>query len=344
MVFCPRITHLEGNGADSVVAISWLHRYAYTADGGLGSSGAHMTLSAAACAHESVYDKYEVKDSAVVDDLTTYDLLMSRLGQNDDGTWNLFFVTRGEEGCTAYTARLDQREIPPYTYPQVFDFTCLGSHELNARLTPWPGHEGFLSSYNNKLVHVMPGTGGNVFSIEDTGIGDFDVNSFGVDPTGTFIYFAQNRSGVVGREYDEEGNSTPIEADENRLMALKIYNGVFTDPYVLCNVKHPMENIVCLSPETGAMLFLSAGITDFSSSKASMWVTAVPCTAVFTILGAAAVPPVMAAGDVANILVTLRNDGNVHLTGAQMTIRDEDGQVLASEWLPFSTETLQASM
>ncbi|MBQ3387022.1 MAG: hypothetical protein IJG53_06820, partial [Eggerthellaceae bacterium] len=344
LVFCPRITHLEGNGADSVVAISWLHRYAYTADGGLGSSGAHMTLSAAACAHESVYDKYEVKDSAVVDDLTTYDLLMSRLGQNDDGTWNLFFVTRGEEGCTAYTARLDQREIPPYTYPQVFDFTCLGSHELNARLTPWPGHEGFLSSYNNKLVHVMPGTSGNVFSIEDTGIGDFDVNSFGVDPTGTFIYFAQNRSGVVGREYDEEGNSTPIEADENRLMALKIYNGVFTDPYVLCNVKHPMENIVCLSPETGAMLFLSAGITDFSSSKASMWVTAVPCTAVFTILGAAAVPPVVAAGDVANILVTLRNDGNVHLTGAQMTIRDEGGQVLASEWLPFTTETLQASM
>ena len=49
------------------------------------------------------------------------------------------------------------------------------------------------------------------------------------------------------------------------------------------------------------MLFLSAGITDFSSSKASMWVTAVPCTAVFTILGAAAVPPVVAAGDVAAV-------------------------------------------
>ncbi|MBR2789827.1 MAG: hypothetical protein IKD70_04320, partial [Eggerthellaceae bacterium] len=344
LVFCPRIVHIEGNGEDSVVAVSWLHRYAYTADGGLGSTGAHMTLSTAVCAHEWVYHKYEVKDSAVLTDLTTYDLLMSSLGQNDDDTWNMFYVTRGEEGCTAWTSHLDQREIPPYIYPSCSEFVCLGTHEMNARLTPWPGYEGFLSSYDNKLVHVMPGTGGEAFSIEDTGIGDFDVNSFGVDPTGTFIYFGQNRSGVVGREYDDEGNSTPIVADENRLMALKIYNGKFTDPYVLCNVAHPMENIVCLSPETGAMLFLSAAITDFSSSKASMWLTAVPCTAVFTILGAAAVPPVVAAGDVANILVTLRNDGNVHLTGAQMTIRDEDGQLLASEWLPFSTETLQASM
>ena len=343
LVFCPRIVHIEGSGDDAVVSISWLHRYAYTADGGLGASGAHVALAAVVGAFGSVYE-WRFEENAQLDDLSTYDLMASKLDRNDEGMWNMFFVTRGEGGSTATTARLDPRKIPPYIYPAYSDITCLGTHPMTARLTPWPGHEGFLSAYDGRLVRVLPGAPGNPFDFRDTGVDNFDVHSFGMDPTGTFIFYTQNRSGIVGREYDEDGNSTAIEADENRLMAMKVYNGTFTDPYVLCNVDHPMENIACLSPMVGAMAFLSSSITNFAESQASMWFTVVPCVACYTILGAAAVPPVVAAGDDANILLTIRNDGNVHLTGAKMTVRDEDGTVLASEWLPFSNETLQASI
>lgn len=345
LVFCPRITHISGTGADAVVAISWLHRHAYSADGGIGSTAAQTALDAVVGAFGDVYKwRFEENENAHLEDRTAYDLIASKTGRNDDGTWNMFFVIRGQAGSTVITARLDPRKEPPYIYPEFSDITCLGTHPMTARPAPWPAHEGFLSSYGGKLVHVLPGSAGNPLEIRDAGVDDFDVHSFSVDSTGTFIFYTQNRSGVVGREFDVDGNSTVVEADENRLMALKAYNGSFTDPYVLCNVSHPMENIVCLRPMVGAMGFLSSAIEDFGASQASMWLTVVPCTACFTILGAAAVPPVVVAGEEMHVLLTLRNEGNVHLTGAKMTIRDETDAVLASEWLPFSTQNLQASI
>ena len=337
-VFCPRIAHVEGSGDDSVVAMSWLHRYSYVGSG----SGAAGTSVGSVVAYRDGVAQQNFEPSAVLEDPTAFDLVMNRGARHEDGSYDMYFVPRGEDGTMAVTAKLSMPDggNPP-TYSEV---SYRGLHDLAAHLTPWPENDGFLTSYEDKLQHVTLGTGSTVFNFEETGVEQFGVNSFGIDPTGTFVYYTENRSGGIGREYSEDGGSSElIEADENRLMACKIYSGTFTDPYVLANVEHPMENIVCLAPMNGAMTFLSAAITDFSASEASLWLTAVPCVACFTLLAAAAVPPVVAAGDSAHILLTIRNDGNVHLTGAQVTVRDDNGTVMDDVFLPFNTATLQTS-
>ena len=342
--FCPSVVYLKDEpDGTPFVAFAWLHRFVRDASVPLESDAAELAIGTG-YAYSGGISIPPIELAFKLSDNTGYDLVTARGEGEYDDEINLHYAVRSESGTTgAYVIVLPPADGRPPAMRNLFE---TGTIPLVGRLVQWhgEGNSGFLVAHDNKLQRALAVRGSEVFSFTEVAPFDFGTNSFGLDETGHVIFYSQNKHGIAGYEYDEDGNPTPIEVHENRIMASKLYKGAFCDPYVLANVSHTIEGITFASQTSDSLNFLVTAIDDFSSSSASLWYTAVPAVSAATILGMALMTPLVAPGDDARFLVTLRNDGNVHLTGATVEMVDESGSAVASTYVPFGEDTLQASV
>lgn len=345
--FCPRIIHLGGQHAgknSSCAAFAWMHRSSTGEGGLLQSSDALVALGVGFACDEGIV--LCDQESVTLPDSTVHDMsLLPGDYAYTENTFDLHLVARGTAGSTCAYVPVDMANKTP----RVAALRVKGVFEgLITHLTPWPGvgHNGFLTTYNKRLVNVVPApaSAGGLLNIAELGSFDIDVDSLGVDPDGTHIYFSSNRNGQGESDFDEEGNPKKVSFKDNRIMASKLQNGMFCDPYVFCHVNHPIESLTAVKEHLRAMAFFCTEITDFASSQASVWYTSVPSVVCPTITDTELLTPLVSAGDYAHFLLTIRNDGNMHIKGATATLVDEQGNEVSSGAIEFTEQTRQVSV
>ena len=340
---CPNITHISGTGDDSLVMFSWLHRLTDKPGVSVGSSDAAVVIGAGFAYSGGIVLPNVEGHLRLTQDSSAYDMQAALGDITPSGEAFVGFVVRGERGTASAHLYVvpPQGDEPPRTRGEATHGLLLS--QVN-RLTPWLGHSGFLTSKDGKLVHAWIRDDTTVLHFEDVGPEGLEVNSFGIDPTGTFVYFPQNRAGVGALDYDEEGEVAQTELNDNRIVAAKLHRGVFSDPFILVHCRHSIEHVAYLYSNDAAIALITTSITDFATSVATIYITSVPAVACATVLGAVPSMPLVAAGDDLDFSLTIRNDGNLYLTGATVLFLDEAGDQVHSSYLRFGQDTLQESM
>ena len=276
-------------------------------------------------------------------DTSAYDLVAARGDTLANGRIFVEFVVHCQKGTTCA-----HMEVVPPTDDETVKTRNESVHGLlttrTSRFIPWLGHTGFLTCYEDKLVQAEVRDDTSTPWFFDVGLGQFEVDSFGIDGSGTYVYFPQGRAGVGEIAYDDDGNPTTTDVYEFNIVSAKLHNGVFSDPFILAHVNHSMESIAYIYANDKSMAFLSASITDFSTSTADLYLTRVPSVVCPTLLGAEPVIPLVAAGDDAELMLTIRNDGNIYLSGVTVRFLDGGGDLIDSCYLSFGQDTLQGSI
>lgn len=339
-VFCPRIAWISGSGDEFCVAATWVHRFSQ-GDETLSSDNAKECLGAAIITNKGVYLQ-NLPIHTLLSDNTVYEVVIAK-GPNDDGsTAQAEIAVRGEAGTQAFVADI---QLPTgETLPAITHLVDYGRSDIVNQLVPWKGRNCFLTSYEGALTKVDLQNKYGEPALTPLGLAGFNVTSFGMDSSGTFIYYPENRYGDIGGTYDEDGNYTPNEVAQTRMMACMLHDGLFSHPYIFSHLNHPMEQMIYLGTDKKCMSFLSVEVTSFAWQRASYWLTQVPAVACPTLMGCASDSPLVEAGRDACFLFTVRNDGNVYLTGAKATMYDESGTQIEQRYVGFRTSNRQISV
>ena len=253
--------------------------------------------------------------------------------------------------------------------------------DSSMHLVPWPQQDCFLTSYPkaeyvetlaqnwqdpNKLDRsqwVLQKAAWNTetavpnmatLSFEPVGPESFNFSTFGINSHGTFIFWPQGKGGDDGRIYNEDGS---FEQNEDvpvyQIMACRIRDGKFGDPFVAADVSHDMASIhvVDTRGESCSLEVLSTELVDPNDDEvyyaSNLWYTSVPNLKCATALGCECPIPLAAPGGTLRFNITIRNDGNTYLSGcyAAMWVHDENGLVhhVNSTKVTFSEKTLLES-
>ena len=235
--------------------------------------------------------------------------------------------------------------------------------DTSMHLVPWPQQDCFLTSYPkaeyvetlaqnwqnpDKLDRsqwvlqkatwntetAVPGMA--TLSFEPVGPESFNFSTFGINSRGTFIFWPQGRDGDDGRVYNEDGS---FEQNEDQavyqIMACRIRNGKFGDPFVAADVTHDMASmhVVEARGESCPLEVLSTELLDPNDDEvyyaSNLWYTSVPNLNCATVLGCECPIPLAAPGGTLRFNLTIRNDGNTYLSGcsAAMWVHGDDGMM-----------------
>lgn len=164
----------------------------------------------------------------------------------------------------------------------------------------------------------------------------FVISKFCVHPKGTFIYWPAVRDGKAPYEYDKEQGDQKPQQDEKTytLMGCRLRNGKFSDPFVLAQVDHPMDTLEVLEDELGGMVMLNTHVVDASTGQGDVYYTVIEHAVCASIAQASAVMPIVAPEDPVSFYVAIRNDGNVYIKGASISVEG-----LGSQKLEFNAKT-----
>ena len=244
--------------------------------------------------------------------------------------------------------------------PAITAITRMEAREDRLRLVKWAGHEGFLASVGGvpdvdnekttsgaKLQHVTisgyDGTGDMQLSFEDVGSKNFNVSAFDVDPTGQFIFYPATRSGTDSGSYTDEGPTKDEDVETYRIMACKLRDGKFTEPFVFAEVVHPIDSLSVFSENSSAMAFISTHVTDVNAGKADLWFTSMPHVRSATVVQCSTISPYAFPGEQALFDVAVRNDGNVHLSGFTANLCEKGAAVSSKAAVTFSKDSIVQS-
>lgn len=253
--------------------------------------------------------------------------------------------------------------------------------DTSMHLVPWPQQDCFLTSYP-KAEYVetlaqnwqnpdeldrsqwvlqkatwntetaVPGMA--MLSFEPVGPESFNFSTFGINSNGTFIFWPQGKDGDDGRIYNEDGSfeqneDTPVY----QVMACRIRDGKFGDPFVAADVPHDMASmhVVETNGDNCPLEVLSTELVDPNGDEvyyaSNLWYTSIPNLNCATVLGCECPIPLAAPGGTLRFNITIRNDGNTYLSScyAAMWVHEDDGSVhhVNSSKVTFSEKTLLES-
>ena len=185
---------------------------------------------------------------------------------------------------------------------------------------------------------------------EDTGLDDFGVREFAVNRTGTYIFWPQSHEGENAHIYDynDDPNAQVNNDDERQidvkepdlpsyqLMACRITNMKFSDPFVAAELEHSMLNaqLVVTNKKKAPIEVLSKtdvdahATVDKSGDKAytacNINFTSIPHLRCITAISCAAVNPFMMPGGSSYFDIMLRNDGNTFLRSCSVKMYEHN--------------------
>lgn len=211
---------------------------------------------------------------------------------------------------------------------------------------PWPQHTGFLATVNEQLQHVTWTRGTSAFATTPVGAAGCGPASFSMSNNGRCVMYVENTDGKVGQTYDEEGNPVAVMGKHFRIFASTLIDGLFTEPFVLCELEHPIDQITTFLTSGGMLSALATHIMSAEQSKAELHGIEVPLVACATPLGAIANLGAVVPGAASeSFTVTVRNDGNTLLTAGTVDLyREGSDQPFSSASIGFGANARMASI
>ncbi len=193
-------------------------------------------------------------------------------------------------------------------------------------IVPWRKHEGFLASKGDRINHITWSGKGSSSQLRAAPIGPADCAPimFGVSANGLCVLYAENTEGIIAQEYDSEDNPVGIEGNIYRIYACSYMNGLFTEPFVLCELERASDEVVTTSSSGSLLSMISSEVVDAQTSSANLRGVEVPLVACATPIGVTPVRGAVTPGSSAETFsVVIRNDGNTLLTAGVIEIYEE---------------------
>ncbi len=214
------------------------------------------------------------------------------------------------------------------------------------RVVPWPQHTGFLATVNEQLQHVTWTRGASAFATTPVGAAGCGPASFSMSNNGRCVLYVENTDGKVGQTYDEEGEPVAVMGKHFRIFASTLIDDLFTEPFVLCELEHPIDQITTFLTSDGMLSALATHIVSAEQSKAELHGIEVPLVACATPLGAIANLGAVVPGAASeSFTVTVRNDGNTLLTAGTIDLyREGSNQPFSSASIGFGANARMASI
>lgn len=213
-------------------------------------------------------------------------------------------------------------------------------------VVPWPQHTGFLATVNEQLQHVTWARGASTFATTPVGAAGCGPASFSMSNNGRCVLYVENTDGKVGQTYDEEGEPVAVMGKHFRIFASTLIDDLFTEPFVLCELEHPIDQITTFLTSGGMLSALATHIVSAEQSKAELHGIEVPLVACATPLGAIAnLGSVVPGAASESFTVTVRNDGNTLLTAGTVDLyREGSDQPFSSASIGFGANARMASI
>lgn len=214
------------------------------------------------------------------------------------------------------------------------------------RVVPWPQHTGFLATVNEQLQHVTWTRGASAFATTPVGAAGCGPASFSMSNNGRCVLYVENTDGKVGQTYDEEGEPVAVMGKHFRIFASTLERDLFTEPFVMCELDHPVDQITTFLTSGGMLSALATHIVSAEQSKAELHGIEVPLVACATPLGAIANLGAVVPGAASeSFTVTVRNDGNTLLTAGTIDLyREGSNQPFSSASIGFGANARMASI
>ena len=215
---------------------------------------------------------------------------------------------------------------------------------------PWPGHSELLTLQNG-ILHAStfdPKTMHGGITSRQVGPSDYQMAAFRVSPNGDSLVFARNIEGKAGQEFDESGNPTgEITANKHRVMASVCVDGLFSTPFPVADMDNPVDSLSNISSgaDGSSYAFAYSVIKDMTTSTADVRFANVPAVVTATPLSLVSDRLFVLAGSEEQFTMTLRNDGNVIMTGCTVEFRDRETGALIErkERFAFTSENVVES-
>ena len=358
----------KSEGVKPVVTISFLDRMADTKENVLSSDSSKVTVRmglilAYSGDQEKVGKTFLVLEPRFLDSLlgTPFDPSTYELIFWPSNSFSITFMARGAKLAYYFVLniiRMGPRDISQGSWKVTFQH--LGSIDPRIRLhatdlRPVSDYSGqrFLATERSEDNQAVDGQLSaalvkfdqdvNAFTMQFSKVGpsNFGIASFKV--WGDFIYWPESRVGEGALEVDENGepHDGPQEF-ESHLMAARLRNGQFSDPFIMADLDHCIDDLVSLSGTNAALTVVSSEFVDRQKNGGILWYTSIPFVRTVTALGAEAPEPFVTPGKTCTFYVTLRNDGNTYLQGCEIAMF-ESGVEQASGWLTFAANTMVES-
>ena len=162
---------------------------------------------------------------------------------------------------------------------------------------------------------------------------------------GRYLYYLVNKEGKTGQEFSDMGDAGEATSDSSyRVMALARVGGLFTKPFTLCELDHPVDFVVSLTTSGTTATLLASTVTDAENSRADIYDIRVPLVVCATPLSLAPEGPFAFAGERSAFNVRIRNDGNTIVRSVTLRLYDaQTGQVADTTTLELGEDVLVAA-
>ena len=179
------------------------------------------------------------------------------------------------------------------------------------------------------------------FTFTPVGPTDCVPTEFAVSGDGRYLYYLVNKEGTTGQEFDDSGNVKKAASEPcYRIMAMARIGGLFSKPFVLCELSHPLDRVVSMISNGTVSTIIGAQITDASRSRADIYDIRIPLVSCATPLSVTAEDRFVFAGESNVFNVRVRNDGNTLVSGATFNLVNAAGTVVDSVALSFDSDAI----
>ena len=147
-----------------------------------------------------------------------------------------------------------------------------------------------------------------------------------VSKDGRYLYYVVNREGKARPAFTETGDvdTSQTEAETNyRVMAMARVGGLFTRPFTLCELDHPVDYVVSMTTRGATAALIAATVTDAQSSTSDIYDIRIPLAVCATPTAISTEGMFAFAGEQSVFNVAVRNDGNTILSGATFNLYAE---------------------
>lgn len=358
---CPQISDVKATADGAVTGwmLTYLDRAGKTPDDAVSAEKGKAKVGLGVCFMDNTGKISAIKTHELVEkvqpitDSSVYEMTCSsRLADGGDGVSGWYLVMlRGRNEALYYLLRAASgMKVLFFDKPPILEVKAIkakGSETSEPmRLVEWPGHVGtFLTSKAGKLQKVTIenlGKGEPSLKYADCGLSKFNVNSFGVDPSGNIIYWPSCSEDNAGYEYDKQGNGKKRKWEEvHQVMGSRLRNGTFSDPFVYGEVKHDMHVMQVIDYlDANSLTILSVDMKDALKGKADLWFTSIPLVRCANVIGCESAAQFTYPGEKALFYLTVRNDGNTFLSGFTAKLSERGKSPVSSAKLVFSKSSL----
>lgn len=129
---------------------------------------------------------------------------------------------------------------------------------------------GLLATVNEQLQHITWTRGASAFATQPVGAAGCGPASFSVSNNDRCVLYVENTDGKVGQTYDEEGNPVAVMGKHFRIFASTLAGDLFTEPFVMCELDHPVDQITTFLTSGSMLSALATHIVSAEKSEAEL--------------------------------------------------------------------------